>query len=103
MKRSLALAKILHKTNQPIAKALQGKIFRILRHKCIETLVLMIAILGVIRGAEGLGRTHLNFLPVKPEEDNLRPNQHAVAYPIIPSFSFFSVCEQVQSDMSHDR
>jgi hypothetical protein len=54
----------------------------------------MIAILGVIRGAEGLGRTHLNFLPVKPEEDNLRPNQHAVAYPIIPSFSFFSVCEQ---------
>jgi hypothetical protein len=51
--------------NQPIAKALQGKIFRILRHKCIETLVLMIAILGVIRGAEGLGRTHLKFSPRK--------------------------------------
>ncbi len=53
IKRSLALAKNLHRTNQLIVKALQSKAFRCLRHKCIEILVLTFAILGVICEAEG--------------------------------------------------
>jgi hypothetical protein len=55
IKRSLALAKSCHghRTNKLIAKALQSKAFRCLNYKCMEISVLMVAILGVICGAEG--------------------------------------------------
>ena len=45
-----------HRTNKLIVKALQSKAFRCLRHECIEILVLMIAILGVIWGGPGVDR-----------------------------------------------